>query len=124
MHHLENKSTLINLKLTLFLFTLSVLSLGTASFSKSFHDFSLDYLKLHPLILVIALSVLTFFLSIVAIFKTKTKRVVIVHLSLIVGSLCILMLSSSIFLFGHAIDFLQFGTTQHLIKRIFSFYLN
>ncbi len=102
--HLKNKPMLINLKPTLVLFTLSVLSLGAASFSKSFHDFSLDYLKLHPLILVIALSVLTFFLSIVAIFKSKTKRVVIVHLSLIVGSLCILLLSSFIFLFGNAVD--------------------
>lgn len=104
--HLGNKSTWIYLKLSLSLFILSGLSLGVGSSSKVFHDFSLDYLNLHPLILVITFSVLTFFLSIVAIFKSESRRRVIVNLFLIVGSLCILMLSAFIFLFGKMFDHL------------------
>ncbi|WP_139184391.1 hypothetical protein [Sediminibacillus albus] len=75
-----------------------------SAFSQGFHEFSVNSLGIHPLIITVAFSIASFFVAVLGIFKTKKGKSVIINLSVIVITLLISIIAISIFLFGNFID--------------------
>lgn len=84
--------SVIGLIISLLLFYLS-------AFSDGFHDFSLTILGIHPLIITVIFSVTSFFVAVLAIFKTKEGKSIIVHLIIINITIIISILALLLFTF-------------------------
>ena len=84
--------------------TVCILLFLFSALSQSFHDFSVYKLEIHPLILTVAISLVSFVIAILGVLKTKNGKSAFINLSVIVITLLISAISISILLFGNFIN--------------------
>lgn len=82
----------------------SVLSFLLAAFSQGFHNFFVNQVGVHPLIIVMALSFASFMAAVFGMGKAREGGRAMTHLSIIVIALILFVITSSIFVVGYLLS--------------------